>query len=173
MKCLHVPLEREELPYHRRKSYLAYKVTCRGKKERKNVLILSNWIFLQYLDFSESRIMYMLLFLLIKSFKLEKALVLHPVVLPLSLQSLRWKWSRTSLLVYERVGILFQGWDLPFFLPTFTVGFFCLGFGFLFLKLTFVSRFRQKFILGACVSCLYVRHPWSLEVFSRRMLVLK
>lgn len=33
MKCLLVPLELEEFLYHRRKSYLAYKVTCRGKKK--------------------------------------------------------------------------------------------------------------------------------------------
>lgn len=32
MKCLLVPLELAEFPYHRKKSYLAYKVTCCGGK---------------------------------------------------------------------------------------------------------------------------------------------
>lgn len=116
MKCLLVPLELEEFLYHRRKSYLAYKVTCRGKKKITfcwyfliecfysiwiswraesylhsffSLLNLSSWEFLMRVRRKHWReIQYCYCFLL---------------------QCFGWKWSRSPLMVYERVGVLFVG----------------------------------------------------------------
>lgn len=143
MKCLLVPLELEEFLYHRRKSYLAYKVTCRGKKINHILLILSNWMFLQYLDFLESRIIFTLLFLFIKSFKLgvshestEKALTWNPVLLLLSLQC--FGWNEVDHHSWYMKGWGFCLWDYLPFLVFFSSN---IHYGyFFFLEVNFVPR---------------------------------
>lgn len=136
MKCLLVPLELEEFLYHRRKSYLAYKVTCggggrRGKSQFVDTFSLNIFTVFRFLKEQNHIYILMLLFLFIKSFKLgvshecmEKALTWHAVLLLLTLQCFGWKWSRSSLLVYERVGVLFVGFFALFFFPNIHCGFF-------------------------------------------------